>query len=353
MIEFENVFLTLGDFKLEDVSFEVKRGEYFIIVGPSGAGKTIIIEAIAGLHQPDRGRILVRGEDVTVLPPEKRRISLVYQDYSLFPHMTVFENVAYGLRRLGRPKNEIAKEVGEMLERFGINHLKERNPLTLSGGEQQRVAIARSIIVNPQILLMDEPFSALDPASRDIFISDMKKVQAEEDLTIVQVSHSRDEVYALADNIAVIIDGRLECIGDVGDVFDRPATIETARFTGIENMFEATVVSKENGVALIDIGGRGITAVTDSEPGEEVMACIRGTDITILKCDGTESSARNRFDGKVTDIHFNGPVAKIGIDCGFYIVAVITDRSVKELGIKKGEDIAISFKATAVHIIRD
>mgnify|MGYP003818928981 CR=1 FL=1 len=122
MIEFENVSLSLGDFRLHDVSFEVRRGEYFIIVGPSGAGKTIIIEAIAGLHQPDRGRILVRGDDVTLLPPEKRRISLVYQDYSLFPHLTVFENVAYGLRRLGRPKNEITREVDEM-RKIGRAHV--------------------------------------------------------------------------------------------------------------------------------------------------------------------------------------------------------------------------------------
>lgn len=353
MIEFEKVHLALGDFKLEDISFEIKRGEYFVIVGPSGAGKTIIIEAIAGLHRPDRGRILVRGQDVTTLPPEKRRISLVYQDYSLFPHLNVFENVAYGLRRLGRPKDEIEREVGKMLERFGITSLKDRNPLTLSGGEQQRVAIARSIIVNPEILLMDEPFSALDPVSRDSFISDIKLIQLEEGLTIVQVSHSRDEVYALADRIAVIIDGKMECIGGLGDIFDRPATIKTAKFTGIENMLKGAVVSKENGLAVINVSGIEITAVTDMEAGEKVMACIKGTDITLLKGYGEDSSARNRFLGKVADIHFNGPVARIGIDCGFYIVAVITDRSVNELGIKKGQDIGISFKATEVHVIRE
>ncbi|MFY1645284.1 ABC transporter ATP-binding protein, partial [Methanoculleus bourgensis] len=198
MIEFDQVSLALGSFRLNDVSLTINRGDYYFIVGPSGAGKTVILEAIAGLHRPRRGRILLRGEEVTSLPPEKRRVALVYQDYSLFPHMSVIDNVGYGLRMQGMGRADARREVAGLLTEFGIAHLADRYPGTLSGGEQQRVALARAVAVKPDILLLDEPLSALDPITQEKFILDLQRLHREDDLTIVQVSHARREAHLLA-----------------------------------------------------------------------------------------------------------------------------------------------------------
>ena len=191
MIEFDRVSLALGSFSLNDVSLTIGRGDYYFIVGPSGAGKTVLLETIAGLHRPESGRVLLRGEEITTLPPEKRRVALVYQDYSLFPHMKVADNVGYGLKMQRRDKARIRERVADLLQQFGIDHLADRYPATLSGGEQQRVALARSIAVDPDVLLLDEPLSALDPVSKEKFIRDLQRIHREHNLTIVQVSHSR------------------------------------------------------------------------------------------------------------------------------------------------------------------
>ena len=163
MIVLEHVSLSLGDFSLHDVDLRINKGEYLVLMGPSGAGKTVLLETIAGLRFPDNGRILLDGIDVSSIPPEKRRIAIVYQDYSLFPHMTAFENIAFGLRLRNVSGSETEQRVRSLLREFNLDHLMDRYPSSLSGGEQQRVALARALAVKPDILLLDEPFSALDP----------------------------------------------------------------------------------------------------------------------------------------------------------------------------------------------
>ena len=352
MIEFDRVSLTLGSFRLNDVSLRIGKGDYYFIVGPSGAGKTVILEAIAGLHRPDRGRVLLRGEEITAFPPERRKVALVYQDYSLFPNMRVIENVSYGLWARGMRKKEARAEVAPLLERFGIAHLADRYPGTLSGGEQQRVALARAVAVKPDILLLDEPLSALDPVTQEKFIDDLRRLHREDGLTIVQVSHSRREAHLLATRVAVIIDGSLVDEGEAGVVLNTPRSREVAAFVGVENILDGTVTANEDGLGTVDAGGRTFEAVTGAAAGEEVTLCIRADDVVISVGDRPQSSARNTLTGRVASVAENGPVAEVRVDCGVILTAVLTRRSARDLSLLPGTPVALSVKATAIHVIR-
>ncbi|MDV4342511.1 ATP-binding cassette domain-containing protein [Methanoculleus sp. YWC-01] len=352
MIAFDRVSLALGSFSLDDVSLTIGKGDYYFIVGPSGAGKTVLLEAIAGLHQPDSGRILLRGTEITALPPDRRKVALVYQDYSLFPNMRVIENVSYGLRVQGMGKKEARTEVAPLLERFGIAHLADRYPGTLSGGEQQRVALARAVAVKPDILLLDEPLSALDPVTQEKFIDDLRRLHREDGLTIVQVSHSRREAHFLATRMAVIIDGTLVDEGEANVVLNAPKSREVASFIGVENILDGTVTANDGGHATVDAGGRTIEAVTEAAAGEEVSLCIRADDVIVAVEDGRRSSARNTMAGTILQVVENGPVAEVKVDAGVELTAVLTRRSVRDLSLVPGTSVTLSVKATAIHVIR-
>ncbi|MEN6512930.1 ATP-binding cassette domain-containing protein [Methanoculleus sp.] len=352
MIEFDHISLTLGSFSLSDVSLTINQGDYYFIVGPSGAGKTVLLEAIAGLHRPERGRILLRGEEITALPPEKRGIALVYQDYSLFPHMTVIDNVGYALRMRGMRRRETRGEVAGLLERFGIGHLADRYPGTLSGGEQQRVALARAVAGKPDILLLDEPLSALDPVTQEKFIHDLQRLHRENGLTIVQVSHSRREAHLLATRMAVIIDGTLVDEGRADIVLNTPRSRQVASFVGIENILDGTVAANDGGHATVDVGGHAFEAVTDAAAGEKVTLCIRADDVILAVGDGYSSSTRSTMAGTVIQIVENGPVAEVKVDSGMDLTAVLTRRSAQDLRLAPGTPVTLSIKATAIHVIR-
>ncbi len=352
MIAFDRVSLTLGTFRLSDVSLTIDKGDYYFIVGPSGAGKTVLLEAIAGLHRPERGRILLRDEEINALPPEKRGIALVYQDYSLFPGMTVADNVCYGLRVRGMRRREARGEVAGLMERFGIDHLADRYPATLSGGEQQRVALARAVAVKPDILLLDEPLSALDPVTQEKFIDDLRQLHREDGLTIVQVSHSRREAHLLATRVAVIIDGTLVDEGKADVVLNTPRSRQVASFVGIENILDGTVTANDGGHATVDAGGRVFEALTDAAAGEAVTLCMRADDVVIDVGDGRRSGGRNTMAGTVVSVAENGPVAEVKVDCGVILTAVLTRRSVHDLSLVPGTPVTLSVGATAIHVIR-
>ncbi len=232
MLRLEGVYKDWKDFRLENVSFEVKRGEYFVILGHSGAGKTLLLELIAGIHKPDRGKIYLNGKDITELPPEEREIAYIPQNYALFPHMSVYDNVAYGLkvRKVGR--EEIDDTVRELAEILGISHLLNRKPKTLSGGEKQRVAIARALAIKPKVLLLDEPLSSVDPCMRSKLIREMRRWHRNIGFTAIHVTHDFDEAFALGDRICVMINGKIERIGGCKEVFESPRSVRVAEFMG-------------------------------------------------------------------------------------------------------------------------
>jgi molybdate/tungstate transport system ATP-binding protein len=353
MIEFENVSLTLGTFSLTNVSLTIKEGEYYFILGPSGAGKTVILEAIAGLHVPDSGRILLHGEDVLAKPPEHRNLSLVYQDYSLFPHMSVYDNIAFGLKMLKMSKSEIQQKVNDLLEAFGLQELRNRHPLTMSGGEQQRVAIARALIVEPEILLLDEPLSALDPITKDMFIEELREIHRERNLTIVQVTHARGEAMRLAERVAVIIDGEFVAEDDVSTIFSAPRTKEVARFVGFENILEGRVTRNDARIARVDVRGEEIIAVSPYPPGERVSVCFRAEDVFLSLSNEPKTSARNVFAGTIIEITPLGPISRVVIDCGFPIVSMIIRDTVDDMGLYIGKTVSASLKATSATLTKD
>uniref|UniRef100_UPI00260CF5E2 tungstate ABC transporter ATP-binding protein WtpC n=1 Tax=Thermococcus sp. TaxID=35749 RepID=UPI00260CF5E2 len=253
MLRAEGISKDWKEFHLREVTFEVKEGEHFIILGPSGAGKTVLLEIIAGVIEPDAGRVYLNGEDVTDLPPEKRGLAYVPQNYALFPNMSVYDNIAFGLKVRKVPKPEIERKVREISEVLRIEHLLNRKPRTLSGGEQQRVALARALVVEPPLILLDEPFANLDVQTRAKLLTEMKRWKRELGFTALHVTHSFEEAISLGDRVGVMLDGKLVQVGRVRDVFSKPVSEEVARFLGFENIIEGIAEGRRLKVNGIEI----------------------------------------------------------------------------------------------------
>ncbi|ALM74505.1 tungstate ABC transporter ATP-binding protein WtpC [Thermococcus barophilus] len=343
MLRVENVSKDWKEFKLRNISFEVNRSEYFIILGPSGAGKTLLLEVIAGIFIPDSGRIFMNDEDITFLPPEKRDLAYIPQDYALFPHMKVYDNIAYGLKLRKISKVEIEKKVKEIAEILGISHLLHRKPKTLSGGEAQRVAIARALVLEPKLLLLDEPFANLDVQTRAKLIQEMKYWRKELNFTALHVTHSFEEAVSLGDRVGVMLNGKLIQTGEVREVFGKPKNEEVARFLGFENIIEGIAegrILKVNGI-LIEL---------PTEAKGKVRIGIRPEDI-IISNEPIKTSARNEFKAKVLAIEDLGSLIRLTFDMGgIELKAFITRSSLIEMGIKEGKEVYVSFKATAIHV---
>ncbi len=233
MILLENVSISLGDFSLKSVNLEIPSGEYFSILGPTGAGKTVILELIAGLYRPDKGNILINNEDVDKVPPEKRGVGFVYQDYALFPHLNVYKNISFGLKLRKMPQDEMKNIVLELTELLNITHLLDRFPGTLSGGEQQRVSLARALALKPKILLMDEPLSALDPNTKKFLHQELKRIHQTYECTIVHVTHDFTEANILATLVGIILDGQVRQVGIPEEVFKNNGDPVVSDFLGL------------------------------------------------------------------------------------------------------------------------
>ncbi|HET57049.1 MAG TPA: ABC transporter ATP-binding protein, partial [Deltaproteobacteria bacterium] len=293
MIRTDNIHVDLGMFHLVDVSIDVAENEFFALMGPTGAGKTVLLEAIAGLIDIHRGYVWIGGRDVTRLPPEKRGVGIVYQDFSLFPHMTVLENIVYGLRFHHVPKPVAAERLERLAADLNLGHLFDRLPTNLSGGENQRAALARALMINPSVLLLDEPLSALDPRFREEMRDSLKALHRHSSTTFLMVTHDFAEALSLADRAAVMNDGRIEQTGTVEDIFRRPRSTFVADFVGMKNLLAASFDSDGmhiNGLEL-DTGGMSL--------GPCSYVATRPEDIVVSK-EPLRSSMRNSFAGTVT-----------------------------------------------------
>ncbi len=350
MIRIENLSKDLGEFFLRDVSLEIKDGEYFMVLGPTGAGKTILLETIAGIYRPDSGRIFLDEQDITDIPSRERNIGMVYQDYTLFPFLTVEENIGFGLKSRRVSKREIKRRVDELANLLGVSHLLHRYPGTLSGGEQQRIAIARAMIMEPNVLLLDEPLSALDTQTSERLRAELLKIHSITKTTTIHVTHSFEEAFLLGSRLAVMNKGEIVQVGKPNEVFRKPDSEFVADFLGVGNLFQGESIIND-GIAYIDIGGIKIASTTLTLKSRSVHASIRPEDI-LVSTKRIVSSARNSFQGKIERIVDAGTILRIAVDVGIEIpfIVAITKQSFDDMNLKKGMAVYITFKASAVHV---
>ncbi|WP_255171356.1 ABC transporter ATP-binding protein [Natrononativus amylolyticus] len=293
-----------GVLAVKGVDIDVESGEFVTLVGPSGCGKTTTLRTIAGFERPTEGTISIGGVDVTDAPPYERNTGMVFQDFALFPHMTVYENVAYGMEVDGEyTDEEIDARVAEMLELVELPNVADRTPDQLSGGQQQRIALARALAPEPDALLLDEPLASLDKKLREQMQVELRRIQREVGITTVFVTHNQEEALTMSDRLAVMNDGRFEQVGPPEEVYNEPKTRFVADFLGTANLFDGTVASVENGYATVDCGDLTIRARNDgATAGETVTAVVRPERFAIdaASADGAgAAAAENVFEGTV------------------------------------------------------
>jgi molybdate/tungstate transport system ATP-binding protein len=344
MIQLEHLSVDLDEFHLRDVSLSVSENEFFMLMGPTGAGKTVLLEAVAGLVPVLDGRILIGGKDVTHLPPEKRGISIMYQDYALFPHLTVLDNIVYGLHFHRVDKEQKQKRKKQLVDQLNLGHLLHRYPATLSGGELQRVALARALIVRPAVLLLDEPLSALDPAFREEIRDALVTLQERSGVTFIMVTHDFSDALSLAQRACVINNGRIEQTGDIADIFQRPTSRFVADFVGMKNCYR---VNFRDTKAVID----GIEIETGRTWWRAYgYIAIRPEDVVISR-KPLDSSMRNVFEGRIGSVRDRGFFYEVKVLVwNTVFVSLITKSALFDLDIREGVRVWIAFKATSIHL---
>jgi spermidine/putrescine transport system ATP-binding protein len=276
-VKLEQVIKRFGSLTAVDsVSLNVRRGEFLTLLGPSGCGKTTLLRMIAGFEMPDSGRVILGGRDVTSLPPYRRDVTTVFQQYALFPHMNVFDNVAFGLERRRLARDEIKRRVGLSLEMVRLNGLETRRTTELSGGQQQRVALARALVLEPKVLLLDEPLAALDLKLRKQMQLELKGLQRRLGISFLYVTHDQEEALTMSDRVVVMNAGRIEQQGRAEEIYERPLTEFVAGFIGLSNIIEGTVDSSEGELSVVKLGSLDVTIKGDgSSPGDRVRVMIR------------------------------------------------------------------------------
>ena len=343
-----------GNTVLDNINLDVLPNSVTAIIGPSGSGKTTLLRLIDLLEEPTSGEIYFNGTGYMTLDETKlemrRKMVIVLQKPIVFSG-SVYDNVSYGLKVRGLESKYSRRKVMDSLESLGLSGYENRKANTLSGGEVQRVAMARAMVVEPELLLLDEPTANLDPVSTAIIERLITGLVRDFHTTVILTTHDMSQGQRLADQIGVLIGGSVLQVGNSNEIFNLPISMQVAHFVGMENILEGIVTSEDNGIVNVSIGEHSIEAVANLEPGEHVSACIRPEDVT-LSLTQSSTSARNTFAGTITNIVATGPLARVLVDCSFPLVVLITSRSAQELALKKGNEVYVSFKATGVHLIQ-
>jgi spermidine/putrescine ABC transporter ATP-binding subunit len=340
---------------VDHVSFSVRRGEFFSILGPSGAGKTSVLRMLAGFEQPDEGELFIDGRSMVGVPPNRRPVNLVFQSYALFPHLTVFDNVAFGLRMRGVGRREIGDSVRAALDMVRLQGKDERLPSQLSGGEQQRVALARALVNKPAVVLLDEPLAALDQQLRQEMQVELKAIQERAGLTCVCVTHHQEEAMMMSDRIAVMHQGRMPQIGTPREVYARPATLFVARFLGASNELSGTVTGSESSGWWFEAANEGLppfrltNGAGDLRPGPAVL-CLRPEDVRLSRL--RESDHDNVLAGRIEKLLFAGTVSKclVRVGSGHRWELPIVAAQEEEKPFAPGEALFVQWSSSAARI---
>ena len=339
---------------LKNIDLGVEQGEVFVTIGPTGSGKTTLLRLVGLLERPTSGHIYFDGHQVNNSERARleirRRMAMVSQKPAVF-NASVFDNVAYGLKVRKEKGASLSHKVTKALETVGLAGYDRRNAQTLSGGETQRVALARALAIEPELLLLDEPTANLDPVSTSHIEKLVTDVIKRSNMTVMMATHDMFQGQRLADRMGVLVAGQMLQTGNPREIFSSPRGREIAEFVGMENIIAGIITSNEEGIVDIKIDGNAIEAISNFGVGEAVYAGIRPEEITLARTKDT-SSARNNFPGEITRIVLFGPLARVEMNCGFHLVALITKRSTEEMNLQTGDRIHASFKATGVHVIK-
>lgn len=350
MLTVKNLCAELGAFKLNGVSFEVSKGDYLVLLGPSGAGKSVVLESIVGLVALQDGEIVLNGRSIEKERIQHRGVGLVFQDFAVFPHLTVRANIAYPLKGTGMEKLEIDKAVNEVAAKLSIAHLLNRKPETLSGGEQQRVAIARTLVLKPSVLLLDEPLSSLDAQLRSEIRALLRQLNRDGQ-TIVHVTHDYEEAISLAKNVAILHDGAVVQMGNPKEVFQSPKSPFVAELTGVRNFFEVNVVGSIDSDLKSGVTAKGLEIkFYGGVDGASGYVLIDDKSI-FVSTEHTDTSALNCLVGRVVEVVPSRHGFEVVVDAGEKIFVAVTAESIEHLGIVPGKEVWLSFKASSIRFI--
>jgi spermidine/putrescine transport system ATP-binding protein len=327
---------------VDDLTLEIPRGSFFALLGPSGCGKTTTLRIVGGFEDPTEGRILLGDRDVTTLPSYKRDVNTVFQSYALFPHLDVFENVAFGLKRRKVGKAEIAKRAHEMLGIVGLEGLDRRKPRQLSGGQQQRVALARALVNHPRVLLLDEPLGALDLKLRKQMQLELKRIQHEVGITFVHVTHDQEEAMTMADSIAVMSRGRIEQLGSPTELYEHPRTAFVAGFLGVSNLLPGTVTT----AGAVRVEGTGEIQVDATLPpaGTRVQIGVRPEKLRL------DDAAPNRVTGTVAERAYTGVATQYVVETSAGMLTVFVQSSG---GAAEGDAVSVSWDPESTFVLEE
>jgi spermidine/putrescine transport system ATP-binding protein len=353
-ISARNVIKDFGSFRaLDDISLEIRKNEFFTLLGPSGCGKTTLLRLIAGFEVPTKGHIELSGQDITNVPPFRRPVNTVFQSYALFPHLTCAQNIGFGLARLGREKSEIDEVVRRMLKLVKLEELASRKPHQLSGGQQQRVALARALAPAPELLLLDEPLSALDLKLRKGMQIELKRLQRETGVTFIFVTHDQEEALTMSDRIGVMSNGLLQQVGTPREIYNHPANRFVADFNGETNFLAADVgdTAGEYIAVALDCGyHHRVPASRDLQPGDSVVAAIRPESLVL-----TDSGAEDSIAATVTDAIYFGTDTHchVELDNREVLVVRLQNARADRVDLNPGARVGVRFDPDAVQVLGD
>jgi len=336
----DRVSKTFGEVvALQELDLEIREGEFLTLLGPSGCGKTTTLRLIAGFIEPTAGRIFLGGDDVTALPPQHRKIGMVFQDYALFPHLTVRDNIGFGLKERGAPKREIEARVKELLDLVLLPDIEDRYPAELSGGQAQRIAVARAVAYPPRVLLMDEPLGALDLKLRETMQVELRRIQQELQITTVFVTHDQVEAMSMSDRIVVMNQGAIEQIGTAETIYNTPATKFVADFVGQINLLDGTIFESNNERTTVQLASGDVVQAPAWQGGadETLSLALRPEHLAIVT---TVEDEMNAIFGTVIEKSFSGNLMKIFVDIGGEKALVVEDRP-NNFSVEIGDEVNV------------